>query len=341
MVGEKRVRALLEPADPARSEVSPAPVPARELIERAEASPEAYPYPAVRWLPAAAISRRRLMIGAAAAVALAATAAYAVFDTSPAPPQHPLVIGPVAAPLTLELASDPPPAGEHLRELAAGIGDAPYDDTSGPYAYHRFMLWGAGGTGTEEGHFMSYVEGWETWWAADGSGRYRHVFLRGEFPDERSRRYFEATTPLAPRESVGEIEADSDFRPIERVPADRAGLADLLGVAGGGELDLGALQDIYRDHILPTPTRSAVLTLLADVPGLHWRGRVTDRAGRSGIAVSYSPEVDGMRNVLVFDPATGDLLAWETVNTGERILNSYGLLLEKGWTDELGARPTG
>jgi hypothetical protein len=283
-------------------------------------------------------SRRRLIIATAAAVAVAATGTYAL--TRPAEPQgQPLAIGPVVVPIAFQIESDPPPAGDYLRDIAAQITDAPYDGRTGAYSYHHYQTWGEGGTGIDD-YFMSYVESYEVWTAADGSGRYRHTFLGGEFPDEASRRYFESIPLTTPRESVSAF--TPGFLDVGEVPADEPGLAALLGTAGGGEPDFGPIQHIYRDQVVPRDARAAILRLLADVPGFDWRGGATDRAGRSGIAISYDTGEPGyvLRWVLVFDPDTGELLSSETVDLQNEYLSYYALYLETGWTDDPGPEPT-
>jgi hypothetical protein len=81
------------------------------------------------------------------------------------------------------------------------------------------------------------------------------------------------------------------------------------------------------------------------VPGFDWRGRVTDRAGRSGVAISYDSAEPGLlvRWALVFAPDTGELLASESMNlaAGQEHMNAYTLYLATGWTDHPGTEPTG
>lgn len=73
---------------------------------------------------------------------------------------------------------------------------------------------------------------------------------------------------------------------------------------------------------------------LADQPGYVWRGAVTDRAGRAGVAISYDDTAHGQRSVLVFDSRTGQLLAHELVELApEPRLLSY-TVLDAGRTDQ-------
>jgi hypothetical protein len=53
--------------------------------------------------------------------------------------------------------------------------------------------------------------------------------------------------------------------------------------------------------------------VLADTDGLTDRGEVTDRAGRRGVAFSVDSDAGATRDIVVFDPATGQLLSYERV----------------------------
>ncbi|WP_410814868.1 hypothetical protein [Micromonospora sp. 067-2] len=55
--------------------------------------------------------------------------------------------------------------------------------------------------------------------------------------------------------------------------------------------------------------RTAILTVLRDAPGITYHPSVTDRAGRTGIGVSAT--ADDIRFLLILNPSTGELLAYE------------------------------
>jgi hypothetical protein len=82
--------------------------------------------------------------------------------------------------------------------------------------------------------------------------------------------------------------------------------------------------------------RATFLELLAEARGFVWRGNVTDRAGRAGVAVSNDDADHDSRSVLVFHPRTGELLAYESVQPKAWKVTTYGLLLETNWTEEPG-----
>jgi hypothetical protein len=334
MFGEKQTRTLLAPADPARfTPVPPPRLSAVDVMDRASVA-------SVR--ERRSLPRRRVLVmtGATAAVVVAAVVAAYPFDR-PDPDRQEGAFGPVVVPIAYQIADDPPPAGDHLRELAARIGDAPYDGGSGAYAYHRTVSWGGTMQASPEGHEMSYVEQRETWAAPDGSGRVGTTVLRMEFPDEASLRYWQSAHPemlRLPQESVSEYPAGF-LHPGTAVPTDPGQLAELLGISDDGVRDFKRIEELYRDRIVPREARAAVLELLADVPGFRWRGEVTDRAERAGVAISYDLPEQQVRHVLVFDPGTGELLSFELIDLTDEQVQFYGLFAESGWTDEPGPTP--
>ena len=79
-----------------------------------------------------------------------------------------------------------------------------------------------------------------------------------------------------------------------------------------------------------------VLDILADLPGLGWRGEVTDRNGRAGLAVTYDDVAHDEQWLLVFDQHTGVLLAKELVLLKSGRVDVYSLFLATGRTNQPG-----
>lgn len=78
-----------------------------------------------------------------------------------------------------------------------------------------------------------------------------------------------------------------------------------------------ALRDVRLDWATTGPQAAAVLELVGTLPDVELLGEVTDRLGRTGIAVSTEMTLDDtVRNVLVFDPTTGNLLSNEITYLG-------------------------
>jgi len=103
---------------------------------------------------------------------------------------------------------------------------------------------------------------------------------------------------------------------------------------------------LYRFHDLSPAQRAAALAVLADAE-LVTHGPVLDRAGRSGVAVSATGEMDGrpVRDTAVIDTATGRLLSYERValpaddRAAAGTVTHYLVFLRSGRVGRLGAEP--
>jgi hypothetical protein len=362
MSAEKHVRDLLGPADPVRRVPVPPPrLSAARLISSAGNAPATDNLQLVRR------PNRRLVLAAGGVAAVAAASGLsgvgyrllrrgdgpapvarrtptAAPDPTAARPT-PTRTGSLVVPIAYQIRENPPPAGRYLRDLATRIGDAPYDLHTGRYTYHHARSWGGAQTETEQGYVIKYVDETELWVAPDGSGRKRYRILGAEYPDEASRRYWESATPRPPT-TPPTTPTPTRRREYDDLPAGMAGPTAPLGAdpaelrrqldpaAGLATLAMN-LHNVCGFYGLPRATRAALLNLLATVPGLVWRGTVTDRAGRAGVAVTG--EEKGQQALLVFDPATGELLAHEQVLAGgmPRVA-AYWLILSTDRTDRVG-----
>ncbi|MFC3504303.1 CU044_5270 family protein [Micromonospora krabiensis] len=344
---QQQVRDLLGPTDPARNTVvAPPPLTAHDVILRAESTIPSSPVPSHR-----RVNRRTLVAGAAATMTVLASAGLASALRDRTPPTPTPVDGTVLEPVAYEIATDTEPAAPHLRALAARIVDAPYDRARGRYAYHRVTSWGGVVQESPEGHVASYVEERRSWVTDDGRRWSERRTLDVEYPDEASRDYWTKHLPRVVDPSPGRPSAQGG--PVEeprdpdnpRLPTDRAELARQLRTdLRAGEV-ARAVYDTYARLLVPRGTRADILTVLAAKPGFVWRGRVVDRAGRPGLAVTadLTPPADRPQNpqkaqmLLVFDPSTGALLAHEYVELApQRRVLYYGLLRDTGRTDTLG-----
>lgn len=351
MSRQNSIVTLLGPADPARDLAVPMPrYTAEDLIHHAEAAPGEPAGPMLqapaqtrRRSPSARSPRRRLSFaaGAVAGVAVAVSLVAALVAGSPtadgpapAPPE-PAAFGPVVVPIAYEVATDPEPAADQLRQLAASLVEAPYEQDAGQYAYHRTQSWGDAVQTSPDGHVMSYVEETERWAGADGTIVQRHTVLGAQFPNEDSRRFWQGVLgeddvpDSGPAGSVTLLP-----EPTGALPTDRAGLVDLLHVAEGPAAATQPVVTAFAHHLVPRPVRADILEILADTGGFVWRGDVTDRSGRAGVAISYDDTDHAQRHVLVFDPGTGVLLAHELVSlAGDPEVAIYSVL-EYGHADE-------
>ncbi len=282
-------------------------------------------------------------------------------------PGH-VALGPVVIPIAYEIRDDAPPAAEPLRRLARNIGPAAYDGETGRYAYRHSKSWGATKMVSAEGYVAGFVEEEETWTAADGTGRHIRRTVALEFPNDESRRYwqrqtanngspaipneeiqdlpFESSAPGSPTASPGTDDPRNPALPADQTlpPSGRSGLAELLRAQHGPYDAAKWTMELYRAYVVPMETRRTVLQILASLNGFVWRGRVTDRVGRAGVAISVDVTDDESRDahqmVLVFDPRTGELLAWEQLRLiPHRETSAYGVILPTGRVGTIGNIP--
>ncbi|MCG5439460.1 CU044_5270 family protein [Micromonospora foliorum] len=334
MFGAERTRTLLGPADPARNAVvGPPLVSARELIDRAGATETVAGRRRVR------PTRRLVLAAGTLAVAVGAVAALQPFGGS-APEGEPVAAaGLVLVPVAYQFDADPPAAGPQLRMLADKIKDAAYDHQSGRYMYHHTKVWGDPLMTSADGrHHVAFASETKIWQAADGTGNQASSQLEPQYPDQESRDYWQresAARPAAtgtPAPSVIPL-PPRELRPPSAVPSE---LRELLKVEYGAGAASKEVSTLYGRYVVPRATRAAVLRVLADVPGFRWRGQVTDRAGRHGVAVTFDDRQNDAQSLLIFDPKTGELLAHERLTLSPVRISSYKVILDTAWTDRVG-----
>ncbi|WP_188191667.1 CU044_5270 family protein [Nonomuraea sp. SYSU D8015] len=135
---------------------------------------------------------------------------------------------------------------------------------------------------------------------------------------------------------------------LERLPSDPEALKEVL--IGWQNADLS---DAKRDEILfqqaaelllelpvPAGARSALFTLLADLPQVRSLGAVRDPLGREGVGVAFRTCETryGTETRILFDKGTGRLLSVQNAagkqGCGDLRPRSWTAVLESGWTDE-------
>ena len=292
-----RVRA----ADPAPA-AAPLDAAARTVLASILATPPAV---AARRVP-----RGLLRAGLAGAAVAAAVAAYVVVpaDTRGAYAATP----PMLAYERVEV-----PARAVLLALAERAAAQP-PKAHGRYDYVHTTGWGlATSTLLSDGEDPAppvTTSHWEEsvqrfWMADDGSGRIvnEHTVTEGwaiegtpEHPDD--------DTAYGPGELGGREPVPTDDRDALRARLH----AEPDWDAGDW---VNAVSEVWGQKVVEPAEQAALLRALADVDGVVFRGRVTDRAGREGVVVSGDTDRGGfrMRHVLVLDPATGALLDGEGI----------------------------
>ncbi|MBM0232193.1 CU044_5270 family protein [Micromonospora sp. STR1_7] len=336
MFGAERTRTLLGPVDPARdTAVAPPLVSARDLIDRAGTAGLAAGRRRVR------PTRRLVLTAGTLAVAAGAVAVFQPIDgVNPETGDlHEAAQGSVLVPVAYQFGSDAPAAGPHLRALAGKLVDAEYDNRGGRYMYHHTKLWGDPVMTSDDGRFhVAFADETRTWRAADGTGNQTSVQLEPQYPDQESRDYWRRNLRKGPVVGGTPAPATIPLPPVELTPprADRSQLRELLKTGYGAGAVSKEVSRIYGDFVVPRRTRGEILRVLADVPGFRWRGQVTDRVGRKGVAVTFDDREHDAQSLLIFDPQTGGLLAHEQLTLAPVRMSSYQVILDTAWTDRLG-----
>jgi hypothetical protein len=333
----KRVRELLEAADPARGfQVGAGDV---EALLRL-ASNDITPHDAV--VPPRRRASRLVVVGAAFAVIVVAATAITVLRPTPGPPGSPV---PYIVPGTSGV-----PA-HCLTPIADGLRATSYDGRTGRYEYlHTTMRSGTSiqlpGKPTDLATALFSVETWR-WLTADGRGRTRVVRGAPTYPDEASQSFYAQHPGMRPKAGTETNELRPGEVTVTPLPAaDPAAMDQALYQPreNGPSQALVGVADLNRGRVLDSAHRAAVLRFLAATDGVTCRGEQTDPAGRTGIAVSAdrgrgpqpSPGDQG-REYLLVDPQTGETLASGSGDaTAAGGVTWSTVYLERGHTDVLG-----
>ena len=123
-----------------------------------------------------------------------------------------------------------------------------------------------------------------------------------------------STSNVAPDELRGSWQAPSpDF--LAAVPRDVDALRDRLyadtagqGSSADGEV-LVAVADVLRSGLVPADLRSALYRVLETVPGVEVTTASVAVGGATGVGLGRLEAVNGIRQEIVIDPTTGQVLA--------------------------------
>jgi len=263
--------------------------------------------------PLTRLASRRTVLGLAAAACVAAAGITAVDVIAPRGLAGLAGLDGASAealvPSLLQFTPLPGTAAEHLSEIAARSAALPDDVGSGPVAYLEQRSWSlytrVEGDRATSGNVEQYRHSWTD---AAGAGR-----LVGEHV-RQGRTVDRVETTLA----AGDW---SYMWPLGFLSSDPAVLSGQLEqghpVSNGPAERLVAITDAVREQPLSPAVRAAMLTYLAQTPGLRLDGAVQDRAGRDGIAVSVDSDYSGLptRYTVIIDPQDGRVLAFEQMLT--------------------------
>jgi hypothetical protein len=164
----------------------------------------------------------------------------------------------------------------------------------------------------------------ESWIGPDGSGRILNTPGAVTFPTQPDRAaWISAGAPSLEWVVDGDDEfdrfdpGDLTFGDYADLPTDPEALLELIekrevvgGPAGDWETFV-IIGDLLRETYATPKARAALYHVAAELPGVELVGRVTDPAGRPGMAVAYTnPSSDARsRYELIFDPVTAELLS--------------------------------
>lgn len=319
-----RIAAII--LDPLHGEpVPPTTVTAGQLIQLASWQRRAAFRRRMRWLGAP------VFVGVLVAAVIMTGADFFAGGRHPGPISAPLAHAssraPLAPPEPLRLTVPATPARSQLVALSARSRACADRVSPARYTYVHTVTWSAQDTTTARDE--------QLWWAANHSGRQ----IVAEVDSLR----------VSGAPSYGSV---GDFRPgelsvvIDSPSSDPAvlssQLAEYQSFKLGPQVPLRTVVDLYRYHALDAAHRSAAIRVLADTDGLLYGGRVTDLAGRTGLAITVADAGGTTRDIAVFEPATGRLLSYErdalsqAAGTPVAVLE-YVVFLSAGTTNEVGA----
>ncbi|MFC9234196.1 CU044_5270 family protein [Streptomyces decoyicus] len=316
---------LLRQADPVSADEGP--WRDRSLSARAEARLEALTSGAVPVSRPRPVRRRRLVMGLTAASLAGAAALALTFSGAGSSPA-------VAAPLALPLHADAPSVSldvlarrAEARARTAGAADGPL---RGSHLQSWYMSMESGPDAAPP---VTVPEERITHWNDDGSGSELVVATDPRHPgrpvihDNDGHWQTVSDGKVLHRKTypAGSEAQHSGLASRTRPSTDPAELREQLSWLYGGPDGtrttpqlLSALSS-FRQEWTPGPRETAaVVRMLADAGGLRQAGVVTDRLGRRGQAYVYDgPDgaTNSTRQMVIFDPRTGELLGLEVTFT--------------------------
>jgi len=290
----------------------------------------------------------------------------------------PLAVAVVAVALPLSLPKDhggPVSAAAALRATASSAAEQSWTPPKpGQYWYSESKSMCSEGGGDLKSATIYLPLTSESWMAPDSSGRVeQHMGTEITFLTEQDRQaWIDAGRPtseagesdswtFAPGTGAYNFGAGAlTLQQLLDLPTDETKLEAMIQKAAhsAGPSPTEETWAIFTD-LAPTPLSPAARAALfrvvaANVPDVHYLGPTTDPLGREGVAVARDKGVTttlvgqvGVRDVVIYDPVTGQLLATQTVATkadpggsvpvGTTI--EQDIIVRSGWVDSTTERP--
>lgn len=293
--------------------VWPAHITPAALIRDAEAAARATPLGRLRHAVRMPRKRRRRWAAGIATVAAGITIGLTTTTGATAnPPVTPAILQVDADAIT--------PAGPFLRQLAERAAARIEPKTAGGYSYNRSQLWSVETDGRKPGADTQVLaQDEQIWWAPGLTGRRIVTSLPPQSPQTvRAEWTVALPTPEFAPQLVDAPQPEEISLVIDGVPStDPQTLAGQIAKNEIAPLKplprVRALAEMCRYHVLNPGQRAAVLSVLADTANVIYRGPITDRSNRTGMAFSIDNDEHTTRDILVFDAVTGSLLSHEQV----------------------------
>ncbi|MGC4828873.1 CU044_5270 family protein [Micromonospora arida] len=266
--------------------------------------------------------RRRLVLAAVGAVVVAAAGGGVAVELYRQP-------APAYAATPVMLTYGPPataePASTRLRRLAAVAAQQPMPPRPAGTVEHLESTNWFLNSSISGGRTVSAVvpQQWRSWRTDDDAGRMVRKDLPPIFRSDADRRQWQKWGGrVESSEEVHDYAAGEFYSGFcGAVPTDTAALSGWLRAGGAApQAPVQYLEDAAQlagVRLLNPAQRAAVLTLLADLPGITVTGTVTDRAGRTGEAFSIATDAHGLptQYTMIVDPRSGALMGYEEVLT--------------------------
>jgi hypothetical protein len=153
----------------------------------------------------------------------------------------------------------------------------------------------------------------EIWIGADGSGRLRQADGDAVFFSDAGRDSCGLDGAGAGSSTDRTVGPDGlGVEHVDSLPTDTAALRKVVeGRASQSKRQVDAemfvvVGDLLRETAAAPRVRAALYRVAATIGGIEFLGDMTDHAGRAGVGVAHTE--DGVREILVFDPATSQFL---------------------------------
>ncbi|MFE7332966.1 CU044_5270 family protein [Streptomyces sp. NPDC057565] len=259
--------------------------------------------------------KSRWVVGAAATVTL--SLALALTQLGGVAPQPALAV----TPASLSYQTSDRPAADVLDRIAKRTENLPDDSRPGTTHLYIQDSWSLS-TRIDGVQVTSAVipEHRKTWVKLDGSQRWKARTQKPQFESDKQRKEWEDSGAVGdePRDLSGSAgPRDRTIPPPAQAEEMRKWLTQ-----GSPQLDSGQLfsriREVYLDNSFSPRQRAWILGMIANAPGVSYRGEVVDRAGRTGAGFSVNSNYRGLdtQYSVIVDPQSGKLLSYEEELTG-------------------------